>query len=113
MAALRADRTDELNDCERVIWGDLMMFHESIHDTDDRRRAVAIQFLKQSVTWTGLDSWFHLPRAVAFAVIGERAAAAVECSRAKVPYGELARNVQTHLHKADGDMHTIWKAMFS
>ena len=113
VAALRADRTDELNDCERVIWGDLMMFHESIHGANDRRRAAALQFLKQSVSWTSLDSWFHLPRAVAFAVIEDRAEAAVECSRAKVSYGELARNVQTHLNKADGDMHAIWKAMFS
>ena len=82
-AAVATGDTRRLTAREEVLVSDLQWLERACFGQSDEPDSVATQFLKGSVSWAASYPWGHLPRAVAFGVLGDRAGVANELARAR------------------------------
>jgi hypothetical protein len=81
--ALSSGDERKLTPSEALLVSDLRWMQSSCFASPDERRALAVHFLRRSVVWSQRFAWFHLPRAVAFGMVGDAQGVATELGLAK------------------------------
>ncbi len=95
-AAMNADRRDLLPS-EQVLFQDLQWLRQSCAARMSEVHTVAIYYLRSTVSLAVQNAWWHLPRAIAFAMLEDAEGVERECRKAKESGLAAAENVASIL----------------